>query len=178
MDRASDDLILLGAITGTHGLRGDLKVRPATVESSALLEAREVFVRDPAGAVSVRTVSRAKEHKGNILLQLAGLDDINAVQPLLGGEVLMRRADLPPLAEEEFYWFELEGMAVVDRRCGDLGRIEEVFSTAAHDIFVVRGRFGEVLIPAVAEFVVEIDQEARCMTVDLPEGLVPENDEV
>ena len=56
--------------------------------------------------------------------------------------------------------------------------VEEVFTTAAHDIYVVRGRYGEVLIPAVAEFVVEIDRDGRRMTVDLPEGLVPENDEV
>jgi len=178
MGKAADDLILLGVVTGTHGLRGDLKIRPATDESSALLEAREVFIRDRAGAVSVRTVARVKEHKANLLLQLVGFEDINAAQPLLGAEVLMRRADLPPLAEEEFYWFELEGLAVVDRRCGDLGVIEEIFTTAAHDIFVVRGRCGEVLIPAVAEFIVEIDRDGRRMTVDLPEGLVPENDEV
>ncbi len=178
MDAAADELIHLGAVIGTHGLRGDLKVRPATEESSALLAAREVFIRDRDGAISVRAVARVKEHKGNFLLLLCGLDDINAVQSLLGADVLMRRADLPDLDEEEFYWFELEGMAVADLRCGDLGVIEEVFTTAAHDIYVVRGRYGEVLIPAVAEFVVEIDRDGRRMTVDLPEGLVPENDEV
>jgi 16S rRNA processing protein RimM len=53
-----------------------------------------------------------------------------------------------------------------------------MFSTAAHDIYVIRGRYGEVLIPAVEEFIVEIDRDGRRMLVDLPEGLVPEKDEI
>jgi 16S rRNA processing protein RimM len=61
---------------------------------------------------------------------------------------------------------------------GELGTLDDLFTTAAHDIYVVNGRFGEVLIPAVDEFVVEVDLPGRRMSVDLPEGLVRESDEV
>jgi 16S rRNA processing protein RimM len=90
----------------------------------------------------------------------------------------MRYGDLPDLADDEFYWFEIEGLTVVDRTRGEIGILEDMFSTAAHDIYVVRGRLGEILIPAVDEFVLGVDQEERRMTVDLPEGLVPDTDEV
>jgi 16S rRNA processing protein RimM len=178
MEAAADDLLPVGVTIGTHGLRGDLKVRPLSDDASALLAAAEIFLRcRQQGPVPYRIVS-AKEHKANVLLRFQGCDSIDAVQSLVGCEVLMRRSDLPALSEAEYYWFELEGLNVRDRRYGDLGILEEMFSTAAHDIYVVHGRFGEILVPAVEEFIVEVDREGRRMLVDLPEGLVPENNEI
>jgi 16S rRNA processing protein RimM len=57
-----------------------------------------------------------------------------------------------------------------------LGNLEDLITTAANDIYVVRGRFGEILIPAVDEFVKEIDTSGNRMMVDLPEGLIPEQE--
>jgi len=178
MGAAADDLLRLGVIAGTHGLRGDLKVRLLTEGSSALLSARLVHLRDRRGEVTAHQVASAKTHKSTVLLRLQGFESIDAVQALVGAEVLMPRGELPVLTEDEYYWFELEGLTVVDRHRGDVGILEEMFSTAAHDVYVVRGRFGEVLIPAVAEFIVEVDRNAKRMLVDLPEGLVPDKDEI
>lgn len=173
MKTAGDDLFLLGVVVGTHGLRGDLKVRPLADNSESLLHASQVFLR--RGNEAVRQVpSQVTFHKGNYLLRLQGCENIEAVQPLVGSEVLMAFADLPELPAEEYYWFELEGMTVVDRIRGELGVLEEVFTTAAHDIYVVRGPHGEILVPAVEQFVLEIDPEERRMLVDLPEGLIEE----
>jgi 16S rRNA processing protein RimM len=119
-----------------------------------------------------------KPHKGNVLLRLQGLDDIDSVQPLVGCEVLLDRKDLTVLPDDEYYWFQLEGLEVEDLHRGPLGRLDEVMTTAAHDIYVVHGPHGEVLIPAVAEFIAEIDPKAGRMLVDLPEGLVEEIDDV
>jgi 16S rRNA processing protein RimM len=178
MIAASDELLRLGVVTGIHGLRGDLKVRPLTDEPSALLAAREVCLRGRQGELIPCRVAAVKAHKAIVLLRLQGFENIDAVQTMVGCEVLMPRGELPALTDGEFYWFELEGLSVVDRRCGNLGVLEEMFSTAAHDIYVVRGCYGEVLIPAVEEFIVEIDRDGRRMLVDLPDGLVPEKDEI
>ncbi|MFA5516381.1 MAG: ribosome maturation factor RimM [Desulfuromonadales bacterium] len=171
-----DELFCLGVVAGTHGLRGDLKVRSLSGDFESLLDAEEVFLRrgDEVGCYKAVKVS---PHKGNLLLRLAGLDDINAVLPLVGSEVLMRYGDLGPLAEDEFYWSELKGMQVVDQARGELGILEDLFTTAAHDVYVVRGRFGEVLIPAVDEFIVSVDRGHNHLRVDLPEGLISENTE-
>ena len=88
----------------------------------------------------------------------------------------MRRCDVPDPEPDEFYWGEIEGFAVCDVSLGELGTLVDVFSTAAHDIFVVQGPYGEVLIPVVDAFLRNVDQEEGRITVDLPEGLVQKSD--
>jgi 16S rRNA processing protein RimM len=165
-------------VTGTHGLRGDLKVRLVSGDPTSLLEAEQVRFRQPHGEITPHVLAGATAHKGNVLLRLAGRDGIDAVQDLVGCEVLMRVGDLAELAEDEYYWMDLQGLRVVDRSRGEIGLLADLFSTAAHDIYVVRGPYGEILIPAVEGIVVEVDTAGRQMIVDLPEGLVPEPNEL
>lgn len=172
------DLSRLGVVTGTHGLRGDLKVRPLTPDAHALLDARTVFLRRDGEEPVAYRPDRASAHKAHILLHLEGMGHIDAVESLVGCDVLVRRDDLPAPPEGEPYWMDMQGMSVSDRTLGELGTLDDVFSTAAHDIYVVNGRYGEVLIPVVEEFMVEVDHDRRRLLVDLPEGLVAKPDEV
>lgn len=167
-----------GVIVGTRGLRGELRVRPSSGSSTALLDVETVFLAVAKGEPAPFAVSKATLVKGQVMLQLATLDHINKVEGLSGTPVLVRYADLDELPEDSYYWHELQGLSVVDKQRGEIGSIEDLFSTPAHDIYVVRGRFGEVLIPAVDAFIVEIDEATRCMTVDLPDGLIPGTDAV
>jgi 16S rRNA processing protein RimM len=89
---------------------------------------------------------------------------------------LARRADLPALSPGEYYWHELDGLAVIDRRRGPLGQVVGLFATGAHDILTVDGAHGEILIPLIPPFVVQTDLVARELRVDLPNGLVPGDD--
>jgi 16S rRNA processing protein RimM len=172
------ELVRLGMVMGTHGLRGDLKIMPQSPDAQALLDARQIFLRRAGEPAVAYSPMRTTVHKAVYLLRLEGLDHINAVESLVGCEVLIRRDDLPEPEGDDVYWMDLQGMTVVDRLCGELGTLDDLFTTAAHDVYVVNGRFGEVLIPAVGEFIVEIDLPGRRMSVDLPEGLVREPDEV
>ncbi len=166
-----------GEVAGIHGLRGDLKVRPLTAGSSALLDASSVYLqRGPGDALEARPVA-VRRHKNQLLLRLEGFESIDAIQGLIGAEVWMALSELPEAPEEESYWFELEGLQVADRARGHIGTLEDVFTTAAHDIFVVRGPRGETLIPAVDPFIIEVDAEAGVLRVDLPEGLIPDETE-
>ncbi len=177
MDRAEEELLLLGVVTGLHGLRGDLKVRLFSGDPAALLEARRVFLRRSGESARSYPVERAAVHKAQLLLRLAGCDSVEQAQPLVGPEVLMPAGELPELEEDEFYWYELQGMKVVDVERGEIGVLEDLLSTAAHDIYVVQGPFGEVMIPAVEGFVREVDLANRRMMVDLPAALIgPRND--
>lgn len=175
MEDAGDRLFQFGVIVGTHGLRGDLKVRPLTADSRSLFFARQVLIRDKSGRVQVHEPARVAQHKNNLLLRLRDLNDVDSVQPLVGRELLMRYQDLPALDDDEFYWYQLQGLRVIDRSRGELGLLDDLMETGAHDIYVVHGRFGEVMIPAVSQFVLEINPAAGEMIVDLPEGLVPDN---
>jgi 16S rRNA processing protein RimM len=178
METTEKDLFCLGVIIGTHGLRGDLKVKSLSEGADSLLAARRVFLRRAGQELQEYQPARVVAHKGGYLLRLRGHERIEEAEVLAGAEVLMPFADLPDLDETEHYWFELQGLRVIDRTRGELGQLEDLFSTPAHDIYVVRGPLGEVLIPAVEAFIGRIDLEAGTMDVDLPEGLIPGSDEI
>ncbi len=167
-------LLHIADVVGTHGLRGDLKVRAHSGDYSVLLIVNEVTLEIPTGNTIVAPVSRQIPHKGMVLLRFKGYDTIELVTPLVGSKVKIPQSALPELDDDEYYWDELSGMQVIDQHYGDLGRLVRIFTTAAHDTYVVDGNYGEVLIPAVKEFVVAIDLEQKIVQVDLPVGLVPE----
>ena len=169
-----DPLFPAGVVIGVHGLRGDLKVRPLSGDSTSLETVKEVTLQRAARR-SLHQVEKASRHKENLLIRLEGVTSVEGAEEFIGCEVLISRDALAALPEDEFYWFQLEGLRVDDRQQGDLGKVVEIFTTPAHDILVVRGPRGEILIPVVDAFILKIDEEAKVMHVDLPEGLVPED---
>ncbi len=178
MSHVKTTKLVAGNVTGTHGLKGDLKVRPHTNRTGLLLEAQTIFFRCPEEKFFAHEPVCVTPHKKGFLLRLKGLADVNAVQHLIGCEILIDVNDLTEDEESESTVFKLIGMSVVDCSRGELGTIEEIFTTAAHDILVVDGPFGEVLVPAINEFITEIKHPEKRVLVDLPDGLVPEVDEV
>lgn len=172
MSFSEELLVETGQIVGFHGLRGDLKVRPLSGDPDVLLSAAEVFLRLPDGHVRKVELLRQTRHKGVVLLRFAGFESLTEVEGFKGGKILVERDLLPVLADDEFYWHQVEGARVVDRQQGELGQLKSMFSTAAHDTWVVRGAAGEVMIPVVDGFIVRIDPDRKLIEVDLPEGLV------
>ncbi len=170
----AESLLEIGIIVGTHGLRGDLKVRLNSGDPEVLLSLKNISLTLPDGKTQQVVIGRQVKHKGQVLLRLQGYDSINQVEPMIGSKVLVAEDALPELHDDEFYWKQLDGLQVIDRDLGDIGILKDLFTSAAHDVYVVRGSFGEILIPAVQEFVLAIDLEAGTMQVALPEGLVPD----
>jgi 16S rRNA processing protein RimM len=169
----AQELFTFGRIIGLHGLRGDLRVRPLTSGSDVLCMATEVLLRDATGRVTAYQPVRSAVHKGLVLLRLKGYEAVEQASALVGSDIMMRLVDLPDLPANENYWHQLQGLAVFDRQRGELGTLEDMFTTPAHDIYVVRGPYGEVLIPAVPTMVLAVDLDNKRIEVDLPEGLVP-----
>jgi len=178
MPESRDQLFKAGIVTGIHGLRGDLKVRPESPGSTSLVNASRVVLRSEDGRENDCEPVRVTLHKGQYLLRLRGFESIEKVEPFIRHEVWMPLDELEDLDEGENYWHQLEGLEVIDARRGQLGRLVKMFSTAAHDVYVVDGPYGEVLIPAVEAMVTAIDLERGIMEVDLPEGLVAEHDDL
>lgn len=173
---AADDLMAVGVVAGTHGLRGDLKLRPLPTAAPALPYLQELYLQGRDGRLTLHRVVQSKPHKQHLLVRLAGLESLDLVQPLVGQTALARRRDLPALPADAHYWYELEGLAVIDRRRGLLGHVTGLFATGAHDILTVDGERGEILIPSLPQFVLKTDPSAGELQVDLPDGLVPGDD--
>ncbi len=175
MKNETEALLDVGVVVGTHGLRGDIKVRFRSGDPELLQNIAQVHLALPRGDLLKLRIIRQAAHKNQILLRFAEYESINLVEPLVGGQLLLRQDQLPDLEDDEYYWSQLDGLQVVDVTRGELGSLVDLFSSSAHDIYVVRGEFGEVLIPAVKQFVQDIDLERRIMRVDLPDGLIQEN---
>lgn len=176
MNPAADELMAVAMVAGTHGLRGDLKLRALPTAAAALPQLRELYLQASDGSLALHRIVQSKPHKQHLLVRLAGLESLDAVQPLVGQTALARCRDLPAHSPDEPYWYELEGVAVIDRRRGPLGRVVGLFATGAHDILTIDGDLGEILIPFIPQFVGEVDAAARTLAVDLPDGLVPGDD--
>jgi 16S rRNA processing protein RimM len=177
MDVKAEDLLEVGVVIGVHGLRGDVKIRPLPTGDLALPGAREVYLKDSRDFLVAYKAVRSSKHKQNVLLRLAGLENLAAAESLVGASIWKAKTDLPELDDEQYYWSDLEGLEVVDQQQGVIGRVVGMFATAAHDILEVDSPVGEVLIPALEPFLVRVDRNAEQLHVNLPEGLVPEADQ-
>lgn len=174
MTGIGEKLCTVGKVVGTRGLRGELKVRIHPDDWPALLEVRRIVLHSGQGRSAAFTAERMTLYKGLVLLSLKGHTDISAVQEFVGWDLLIAPEEVSRQAGQ-YFWFELEGCAVVDRERGEIGTLVDRFVTAAHGIYVVEGRFGEILIPAIPPFVENFDAEAGRLMVDVPEGLYPDS---
>jgi 16S rRNA processing protein RimM len=164
-------LIVLGRITGTHGIRGELKIHSYSGDPSTLQSLGRVTLRAHDGATETFRLRSVRPHGKWILIALAGYDDINAVLPLIGREVVVDRSELPPTGEDEYYWCDLLGMTVVTTDGKTLGTLEEIYETGSNDVYAVRNGRREYLIPAIADIVLSVDLPGRVMTIAPFEGL-------
>lgn len=165
-------LIGLGRISGAHGIRGAVKVRP---DASAATTDPEVFAALAEVVIGGQNyiIEQADRLKNQVLLHLSGIDSRSRAEQLAGQEVLGDRRRFPRLPPGEYYWFQLVGLPVYDAGNGALlGHLQEILPTPGHDVYVVVLDRREVLFPAVEEVIVEINLEEGFIKVAPPEGLL------
>lgn len=148
-----------------HGIRGELRLRPYNLDSDLLLEVDELMLRLPSGEVRLCAFEHARRAHDAILAKLPGFDDRNAVEPLRGAEVLVRREDFPPLEEDEFYVCDIVGGSVI-APSGEIGRVEGLVSYPTVEVFLVRGPDGARFeVPLLEGFVERVDVAAKAVLV-------------
>ena len=166
----ADNLILMGKIAATHGIKGQLRVVPYSGMADNLLLCKALFVRDAKGGIAQYEVASATVHGKKLLITLQGFSGINQVLHFVGIEVLLYKEQLSEPEEGEYYWNDLIGMKVVTTDGVDLGILESIIETGSNDVYVAVANGREYLIPALAD-TVSIDVHAKLMTVTPFEGL-------
>ncbi len=170
--QGNEELILIGRISGTHGIRGLLRVVPYSGAADSIASLSKFIVRMPNGNFETFRIRSAVEHGKKLLVALEGIQDMNAAVALSGSEIYVRREQLPALPDGEFYWQDLLGLKVLDEQGGVLGELAHIFSTGANDVYVVENDGEEYLIPAIEDVIIKVDLEMRTMTVRPMEGLL------
>jgi 16S rRNA processing protein RimM len=170
--RDSEELIPIGKIIGTHGIKGQMKLHSYSGNVESLSTARSVTLRSPAGTLHEFTITSFKANSGKFIIGFRDFDDINRVQPFLGFEVCLKRGQLPKLDEDEYYWDDLIGLKVFTDTGTLLGRIADIFETGSSDIYVVQGEEREYLIPAIADVIKTVDTEGGKIIISPLDGLL------
>jgi 16S rRNA processing protein RimM len=156
-----EDLIAVGRLTKPHGLRGALVFLPYVYDLELLpdLVQRHVFLQHRLSHVQKYTLTEWRVVHKRVLIRLQGCEDLTTAEALREHEVLIPRHWFPLLPAGEYYWFEIEGLAVYGSDGRYLGTVIEIIYTGSNDVYVVRNGTQEALIPALRDVVRTIDLE-------------------
>lgn len=164
MEEVPSDLVLVGHVIDAWRLDGSVKVAPYSGDADALLGVKEWWF-DLKGAVRSFDVLGAKVHGDSVTARLVGIVDRTAAEGLKGARISVSRRRFPVTDDDEYYWVDLIGCAVVDTAGESLGTVANLMDNGAHQIFVVRdevdGKPLERLIPFVDAYVKSVDTTAR-----------------
>ena len=164
-------LVLIGRITGAHGIKGEVKLQSFTAEPEAI--ARYGPLRTARGTMI--EIERLRSQKQGFIATLKGVSDRNQAEALAGTELFIDRAHLPEPGGDENYIHDLVGIVVMTRDGEAFGTVADVVNYGAGDLLdIARPELASVLVPFLDAFVPEIDVAAGRLTIDLPEGYLDE----
>ena len=174
---APESLVRLGRIFRPHGVQGELKVAPDMEDPARFEELDVVYVGPDEGRVTPRRITsvRYQETKRGttVILRLDGIDDRGDAEVIAKQYLYATEEDLPPLDEDEIFVHDLIGLDVVTEAGESVGTVANVLPMPAHDVYVVhRAGQPEKMIPAVEDFIVEVDLEGGRLVVRPIEGLL------
>ena len=167
-----DELIPVGKIIGTHGIKGLLKVYSYSGNIQSLQTTETAFLKAKDGSLREYAVKSVSAHSGGFILALDNFSDINQVLFMNGSELCLKRSQLPVPDDGEYYWRDLIGLTVHTDQDIELGKIVDIFETGSSDIYVVRGETKEYLIPAIANVIAHIDVPGKKMIITPLDGLL------
>src|SRR5512145_1417126 len=165
------NLFVFGEIVKTRGLRGCVKA-VSYLESQAITDRLDfVYLETKSGLKSRYEIKKIDPSGKFLFLELGGVSSVEAASDLVGSKLLLPREFLQELKEDEYYWHDIIGLDVYSDDGRHLGKIETIFPTGSNDVYVCKGGEKEMLIPAIADVIVQISLEEHKMIIKLLEGL-------
>jgi 16S rRNA processing protein RimM len=171
----NDLLITVGSLVNTQGIRGEVRVISRTdfPEKRFAPGSRLLLIHKNFPAPVPLTVETVRKHKNFYLLRFKDHPTINHVEKYKGGELKVPSSELVDLPENTYYIFQLVGCEVFTEEGDKLGTLKEVLKPGANDVWVVQPTQGkEILLPAIPECILDVDTEAKKITVHVMEGLL------
>lgn len=169
---SKEELLQVGVITSTHGIKGEVKVFPTTDDAARFRELKQVIL-DTGKEQILLEIQNVKFFKQYVILKFKGIDNINDVEKYRKMPLLVTREDAVALEEDEYFITDMIGMQVLTEDGEKFGVLKDVMETGANDVYVIESiRHGEVLVPAIHECILSIDIDKQEMQIHLLEGLL------
>ncbi len=171
-----DGWLVVAEIGPPHGLRGEVVARLSGVGPEEIREIEGLVLRWADGRERPTRVVRARPRKVGWILEIEGVRNRTESEGCRDAVLLASRDELPAPGEDEWYVADLVGMQVETEDGERLGVLDEVLQLPANDVFVVRGKRGEILLPVTEEVVREVEVEAGRVKVRLLPGLLDDEE--
>lgn len=166
-----EDLLQVGVITSTHGIRGEVKVFPTTDDPNRFRKLKQVIL-DTGKEQLEMEIASVKFFKNQVIVKFKGIDDINDVEKYRKAGLYVTRENAVPLGENEYFIADLIGLRVISDEEEELGVIDDVLQTGANDVYIVKKeQTPDLLIPAIKDCIKKVNIEEGTMIVHLLPGL-------
>lgn len=166
-----EDLLQVGVVTTTHGVRGEVKVFPTTDDSARFKKLKNVILDIGKEKLDMEITS-VKFFKNLVILKFKGYDNINDVERFRQAKLLVTRDNAVELAENEYFIADLIGLKASSDEGEELGEITDVLQTGANDVYVIsKEGTPDLLVPAIRDCVVNVDVAAGTIVLHLLDGL-------
>ena len=167
-----EQLLQVGVITKTHGVRGEVKVFPTTDDAARFKKLKHVML-DTGKETLPLEIESVKFFKQFVILKFKGFDNINDIERYKRCPLLIERENAVPLEEGEYFIADMIGMKVITDEGENFGILKDVMETGANDVYVIEHPSeGEVLVPAIKECILDVDIENRQMKIHVMTGLI------
>ena len=167
-----EQLLQVGVITQTHGVRGEVKVFPTTDDAARFKKLKHVML-DTGKETLPLDIESVKFFKQFVILKFKGFDNINDIERYKRCPLLIERENAVPLEEGEYFIADMIGMKVITDEGENFGILKDVMETGANDVYVIEHPSeGEVLVPAIKECILDVDIENRQMKIHVMNGLI------
>lgn len=167
-----EDMLRVGVISSTHGVRGEVKVYPTTDDVNRFKKLKTV-VLDIRPEPMVLNIESVKFFKNMVILKFREFNNINEIEKYKGKDLLIRRDQAVKLGPDENFIVDLIGLQVVTDQGENFGVLKDVLKTGANDVYVIQGKDGkEYLFPAIKQCVLQVDLEGGTVTVHIMDGLL------
>lgn len=162
----------VGQIVNTFGIKGVLKVQPFTDEKERFEELKSVYICKKNEMKEVE-IEEVKYHKQLVLLKVKDIDDMTEAEKYKGLFLKIHRKDAKKLPKDTYFIADIIGLQVYTDEGELLGKVDDIYSTGANDIYVVKDELGkQILLPSIPEVLKEIDLENEKVIVHLIKGLI------
>ena len=167
-----EQLLQVGVISSTHGVRGEVKVFPTTDDVKRFKKLKKVIL-DTGKEQLPLEIEGVKFFKQFVILKFRGIDNLNDIEKYKGKRLLVDREHAVKLKKDEYFIADMIGMDVFTEDGELFGALKDVMETGANDVYIIEMSDGkEVLVPAIKQCILDVDIENRKMVIHLLEGLV------
>ena len=169
------DWVPVGNITKTHGLKGEVKLKPSITDLNLVQGSHRVRMVGDDGEPMETVLEKVRGQGGRWIVKFKDYKTIEDAQTLVGYTLEIFREDFPSLPEGEYYWFQIEGLRVFDEEGRFYGSVTEIIATGSNDVYVVQDGGKELLLPMIDSVVKSIDLVENKLIFHIIEGLLEDH---